>query len=518
MKKSFIALALLCSMLLFESLRAETIRFGQTGSVTITPPKGWRVESRENGVGPGNHTVTLIADESRKPGCTIVIYAGERQPAYTEAGFLAHLENLYAESARQFVEKTPSFKKVDVNNGIGYYCVANYAAMAGKSPSKGTAKVCGNMSIYREKSPLIIASLYVDDPNDPALDLMVKAVCEMEVSFPSLPANVVRFSENDSVKIDIPAGWGAKRENGTPLPELERAYNVKLEPPSGEKALLTVTVGKSKTGKPLTRQQFDAATKSMADYIIPKSVEKKAVYKEMPVRGGRGVYCVFTDSSLVNKTAGPRQFKYAGMFLANYDSGCVVFATALTDDPTSESFQLMLRAVSSIEPSFATVVRTPPVQVTKTKDGVLIGNSISSIKLLIPSKNYKQEKVEKGAGGGRGQPSYFMGKDDKAGVVLSGWFEMASQFNYKDAKEMWRGEGLTKAGGVEYKTVNDWDVIVYNMIPSGTPIRQANIRANFLRDDVWIDLHLSVTDISGKRSLENMRKALLDYLATLQII
>ena len=505
-------------MLLFESLRAETIRFGQTGGVTITPPAGWQVESEKDAFGPANHAVTLVADKSRKPGCTIVIVAGERQPAHTEASFLAYVKDVYVTESKQFVEKDTSFKKLDITNGFGFYSVVRYAAMDGKPPKEGAAKVCGIVMIYRENSPLISANLYVDDTKDPALDLMVKAICDMDVSFQPLAANLVQFSRDDYIKLNIPSGWGTLRGRGPRMPDIDRAYNLTLTPPASVKARFTLSIGNTKTGKPLTKRQFDDMSKTTAGFVIPDSVEKKAAYKDIQVRGGRGIYCVFTDASLVNKKTGPHQYKYAGQFLANYDNGYFAYATVLTDDPNGAEFQLMSKVFASIEPSFGTIVNTPSVQVTKTKDGVLIGNSISNIKLLIPSKSFKQKTVEKGAVGGRGQPSYFWGGDDAAGVTLSGWFELASQFNYEDARQMWTREGLSGEDGVEYKTVNDWDVIVYNMAPKGTPMRQANIRANFLRGDTWIDLHLSTTDMTGKRSLEDMRKALLDYLATLQIV
>ena len=522
MRKTLFALlatALLCSMFVLASLRAETIRFGLIGQVSITPPAGWQVESRKDGFGLGNHTVTLIADKSRKPGCTIVIYAGERQPAYTETGFLSHLGDLYDEVADQYVEKMPSFKKLDINNGFGYYNIGRYAAMAGKPPTKGTAKVCGTVSIYRKNSPLIIASLYVDDPKDPALDLMVKAVCEMEVSFPVLPANQVFFDENNYIKLDVPENWGTMRANGTPLPDITQTYNLELMPPTGVKASFTLTTGKTKTGKPLTQKQFDALAQKLTGFIIPDSVEKKATFKEIQIQGGRGIYCIFTDASLVNKTVGPHQYKYAGQFLANYDNGCVTYATALADDPDGAEFQLMKRVFSSIIPSFSEA--TPSVQVTTTKQGVLISSAASPKKLLLPSKSMKSKKER--LGGGTDNPGYFYYEDTKTDILISGWFEPAVKFQYSSVRQMWDSENEAKARNKisvpinkEYQHIGDWDVYLYDLPvpPQFKNTSNTHLRANYLDDKIWIDVHLSLTKDQPSKKLREM---LIAYLGTLKI-
>lgn len=518
MKKFPFALALLCTLSALASLNAETIKFGQTGKIAITPPKGWKIESEENAFGPDNHVVRLIADKSRKPGCTIVIAAGERQPLQTEGSFLAYAEDSYSKSADQFAEKTPSFKKLNIHNGIGYYCVARYAERMGKAPEKGTANVCGTVLIYRENSPLIHASLYVDDTKDPALDLMVKAICEMEVSLPPPPSDRVQFDNDRFVKIDIPPGWGTMRDNGNPLPGTDGTYDLKLTPPAGEKASLTISIGKLKPGTPpLSREQFNAMADQAAAPILSECVEKKAVYKDISVRGGQGLYCILTDASLVNKPPVPGDYKYAALLLAHYDNGCIAYATALTDDPGGANFQLMLKTFSGIEPSFATPDKTPPVQVRTNRQGVYIGNAGSKVKLLVPSNtSFKQKPVGKGAGGGLANPGYFFGSDSKTGVVLSGWFEPASKFGFKDAKQMWIGEGLDRADNVQYTTINDWDVILYEMVIAEAKFRQSHIRANYLRGDTWIDLHLSITDSS--RSGKSLRNELIAYLKTLKIV
>jgi len=332
-----------------QTVYAETVSFGRTGQVSITPPRGWQVESYENVLGIGTHDITLIADESRKPGCTIFIYAGDRQPAHTEASFLTFAENFYERNANEFVEKIPNFLNLNVNNGIGYYFVANYAEYYGKPPAEGRANVCGMVFLYRENIPLIVASLYVDDPKAPALDLMVKAITEMEIVFPDYQGNMVQFDNSFAIKIDIPTGWRAARERGTPVPHLGKTYDLAVQPPPGEKALLRITIGRPENEIPLTRQQFESLVSSRVNLLLPNAVEREAEYKELPIHAGYSKYCILTDKSLVNKTPKEGEYTYVAVYFANYDNGNFVYATILTDDPYSAKFQLILNTLSSME-------------------------------------------------------------------------------------------------------------------------------------------------------------------------
>jgi hypothetical protein len=265
---------------------------------------------------------------------------------------LAYANENYAESARRnkFIEKTPSFKKLNVDNGIAYYVVANYAEYFGKPPEKGRAKVCGLLLLYKKNVPLISASLYVDEINDPALDLMVKTILDMELVFPNYQSDIIRFDDKNSVKLDIPENWNARRRRGTPLTGINRTYDLILTPPSYEKALLQITVGKNQTGKALSQQQFETFCNSRVSQILPGAVESNATYIDVQFKNGNGKYCILTDASLVNKTRNSDQYLYLIVYFANYNNGSIVYATALADETDSKNVQLMLKTLSSMEP------------------------------------------------------------------------------------------------------------------------------------------------------------------------
>jgi hypothetical protein len=318
--------------------------------ILITPPAGWDVWSAEDPFGNGWHTITFVANKHRKPGSTLNIHTGDRQPMHTEESFLSYVEELYSESAHLFVEKEPSFKKFKVNNDIAYYTVASYSEYVGKPPARGRAKVCGILFLHRENNPLVSASLYVDDPNDPALDLMVKTILEMEMSFPNYQSDIINFNKNNSAKIDIPSKWGVIRGRGTPITGMARTYDLNIISPPDEKALLIVTIGRSRTREPITEQQFNALIEGRAAYLLPQAVENNVTYSSLTISNGYSRYFVLTDASFDDKANDPDDYKFIGTYYANYDNGCLIYATILSDNPHSISFQHMLDILSTIEP------------------------------------------------------------------------------------------------------------------------------------------------------------------------
>jgi hypothetical protein len=173
-----------------------------------------------------------------------------------------------------------------------------------------------------------------------------------ETSIPR--TEIVQFGRDTqyAIKIDIPPYWKASRGKGTPVPGTERTYDLKLIPLSDEKALLTITIGKTKTGDVFTKQQFESLVNGRVSVLLPYAVEEMASYTELQINNGYGIYCILTDASLVNKTPDSDEFIYLGVYFANYNNGHIVYATVLVDDINSTSFQNMLKSLSSIEPLF----------------------------------------------------------------------------------------------------------------------------------------------------------------------
>jgi hypothetical protein len=216
---------------------------------------------------------------------------------------------------------------------------------------------------------------------------------------------------------------------------------------------------------------------------------------------------------------GPNDFIYAVLFLANYSNGCFLYATGLTDNLSGTSFQNITKTISSIEPSLAAIVQTPPVQIKTNNQGVLIGNAKTKIKLLIPSKNLKEVKEQRG--GGQSNPGYFYFIDTKINLHMSGWFEPAEKFQYDGSMEFWASEysryRKEDVLNSEFKKSGIWELFIYDIpVPKEFPNAcSSHMRAHFLQDGIWIDLHLSIT---ANKPSSVLHDELIAYINTLQII
>ena len=325
----------------------------------------------------------------------------------------------------------------------------------------------------------------------------------------------IQFDDENSIEIDTPSNWKTEQDKGTPLPEMGSTFDIRLTAPINEKTMLIITVGKTLTGKPLTQRQMNDLTKKITTNYLRESVEKRASFVDVPVRGGKGKYAIFTDASLINKRPRPDEYLYAVLFLVNYDNGCFVYATGLTDDTSGAGFQNMVKSISSMEPSLAVIVQTPPVQIQITREGALISNAASRLKLLIPSKTLKKMPVQ---GGRQNNPGYFYFEDTKDKLLISGWLEPVEKFKHRTAREFWDSRPASREQlNPLYAKIGDWDVFLYDL-PLPEIFRStgasAHLQANLLQENAWIDLHLSRTDAKPS---ETLRNELIEYLKTLEI-
>jgi hypothetical protein len=219
----------------------------------------------------------------------------------------------------------------------------------------------------------------------------------------------------------------------------------------------------------------------------------------------------------VGKPTKLHDYKTMTSFVIYYgDNDALAIVNVFMDDVNGPAFRQMLKALAGMKPALvvpqAAGQGNPPpgaqIELKKSGKGMLIGNAVSRAQLLIPSADYVEQK----GANSRGDPGYFMGKDDKNGIIVSGWFEPVKKFRYGTARELWESEGITKAKNVEITKINDWDVIAYEMPPL-PGMCSSHLRANLVTADTWIDLHMSLVD----ESCGNLRKQLLAYLKAMQV-
>ena len=158
--------------------------------------------------------------------------------------------------------------------------------------------------------------------------------------------------ETGEVSISLPIGWEVVRDGRTGIPFTSQTYDIRLVPPSNEKAMGIITIGATVGGQPLSAEDFSSLYTDRSEILLPRAVEDVAEYTDVMVNDGYAIYTVLTDASLVGATLQEDEYLFLAVFHANYNSGYLTYASLFTDDLDSESFQIMLNAVASIEASF----------------------------------------------------------------------------------------------------------------------------------------------------------------------
>ena len=147
-----------------------------------------------------------------------------------------------------------------------------------------------------------------------------------------------------SISIDIP-GSIRIRDSGTIA---QGAYMLQLNPVSGEKLIMLVTILRNQSNEVPSRQNFNEMVNERAQSILPQAVENEASYHDVSVEGGFGRYFTLTDASLVNTTPAPDDYLFVTSYHAYYEKGYFIIATLLTDELDSENYKHMLNALLSI--------------------------------------------------------------------------------------------------------------------------------------------------------------------------
>jgi len=326
-------------------------------------------------------------------------------------------------------------------------------------------------------------------------------------------AATINLAPASKLEIDIPDNWKSTVSEGDSGSGI--SYAVEFTMPEELHLSCTMTLIHSDEMDFPTQEQSRQRLRTTGDAFIGGSLEKQVNVKDLEVKDGVGSYYTMTDASLVGKTPKPGDYKTMTAFLIHYRDHTAALVTVFADDTNGPAFRQMFKALAGMKPALvappagAKPAGAAKVELKKNEKGMLIGRAASRTQLLIPSAAY----AEGSRAGGRGDPGYFMGRDDKNGIIVSGWFEPAERFRYGTAKKLWDSEGLTKAPNAEMVKVNGWEVIAYEM-SSMPKICDAHLRANLVTGDTWIDLHLSLMD---EKSCGALRQQLLAYLKAMQI-
>ena len=134
------------------------------------------------------------------------------------------------------------------------------------------------------------------------------------------------------------------------------------------------------------------------------------------------------------------------------------------------------------------------VQVKEGKEEFAVTVPVSSLILTIPKEGLVEERDPHA--GAADNPRYFMFRNAKKGILVSGWFESEKKFTsakkeWETDTKQWKKGGLPAPKDVVFEKIGRWDAVLYDMpMPSGS---NSHVRAHWVQAGTWIDLHLSVT-------------------------
>jgi hypothetical protein len=163
----------------------------------------------------------------------------------------------------------------------------------------------------------------------------------------------------------------------------------------------------------------------------------------------------------------------------------------------------------------------PPVPQVQDPVSLRIDETDSAYRLTVPVSHFvltiRKAGWKRATKATNQSPRYFLLKNEEHGIIASGFFEPSEQF--EGLEKFWENESSslkrrssTQPEDVKFTNVGAWNAIVYDEpLPGGT---SAHVRAEWVSEGTWIDLHLSLT---AKRPAPDARAALLQMLDTFRV-
>ncbi|MEA2165673.1 MAG: hypothetical protein QOK37_3800 [Thermoanaerobaculia bacterium] len=134
------------------------------------------------------------------------------------------------------------------------------------------------------------------------------------------------------------------------------------------------------------------------------------------------------------------------------------------------------------------------IVITEKTDAFEMTVPVSGLVMSIPKGGFQQANDSRSDASASRR--YFYLHDKESHVILSGWFESASEFagitTFWDSEVAeWKKKGLPDPSNVTFTKVSRWEAITYQIqLPEAS---NSHIRAHWVQAGTWIDLHLSMT-------------------------
>jgi hypothetical protein len=157
-----------------------------------------------------------------------------------------------------------------------------------------------------------------------------------------LSAETVDLGSHGTLSIDVPKGWKLKAD------PKDTSVDIAITPPDGANAQCLYSVVFVPKGATAAKADVDDKLLTECDQFVEMSVEKQKTLHKLTMAGDAyGVYCVFTDASLVGKPPEKDNFKVVSVGIIWFSDSVAVSWSLLGDDAKGPDFAAMLAAVSS---------------------------------------------------------------------------------------------------------------------------------------------------------------------------
>lgn len=143
---------------------------------------------------------------------------------------------------------------------------------------------------------------------------------------------------------EIPAGWHLKGSKAASLGQI-----LELRPQSDLNAACQVMVTVTSEPMMVSDQQLITGFEEEIRGMLDIAVEKEVKLKELPIKGGFGVYSTITDRSLVGKPSEPDNFKVLISVMIKMSNTLLVTVSIYTDDKDNKEVESLLKMLKEMK-------------------------------------------------------------------------------------------------------------------------------------------------------------------------